>query len=66
MSVIDEVLQANEIYSHTHELRSLTPRPERKLAVLTCMDTRLFNSNAGAENGRRTHHPQCGRDRDGR
>ena len=41
MSVIDEVLQANELYSRTHELRKLTPRPERHLAVLTCMDTRL-------------------------
>jgi carbonic anhydrase len=41
MSVIDEVLKANEVYSRTHELRSLTPRPVRKLAVLTCMDTRL-------------------------
>jgi carbonic anhydrase len=41
MSVIDEVLKANELYSRTHELRRLTPRPERHLAVLTCMDTRL-------------------------
>lgn len=41
MSVIDEVLAANEVYAKTHELRRLTPRPERKLAVLTCMDTRL-------------------------
>lgn len=41
MSVIDEILQANEIYAQTHELRRLTPSPERKLAVLTCMDTRL-------------------------
>src|ERR1700682_6050888 len=41
MSVIDEVLISNEIYSRTHELRRLTPRPERKLAILTCMDTRL-------------------------
>jgi carbonic anhydrase len=41
MSVIDEVLAANEVYARTHELRSLTPRPQRKLAVLTCMDTRL-------------------------
>jgi hypothetical protein len=38
MSVIDEVVAANEIYSQTNELRKLTPRPERKLAVLTCMD----------------------------
>jgi carbonic anhydrase len=41
MSVIDEVLAANRIYSQTHELRTVGPRPERKLAVLTCMDTRL-------------------------
>ena len=41
MSAIDEVLAANEIYSHNHELHKLTPHPERKLAVLTCMDTRL-------------------------
>src|SRR5208337_1870028 len=41
MSVIDKVLAANELYARTHELRKLTPKPERKLAVLTCMDTRL-------------------------
>jgi carbonic anhydrase len=41
MSVIDEVLEANEIYARTHELRPLTPRPVRRLAILTCMDTRL-------------------------
>src|SRR5882762_7056165 len=51
MSVIDEVLQANEIYSHTHELRRLTPRPERKLAVLTCMDTRLSIRTLGLKTG---------------
>jgi hypothetical protein len=34
MSAIDDVLAANEIYSRTHELRKLTPRPERKLASL--------------------------------
>src|SRR5258708_37537550 len=41
MTVIVEVLVANEVYSRTHELRALTPRPVRKLAILTCMDTRL-------------------------
>jgi len=51
MSVIDEVLQANEIYSRTHELRRLTPRPERKLAVLTCMDTRLSIQTLGLKTG---------------
>ena len=51
MSVIDEVLAANEIYSQTHELRRLTPRPERKLAVLTCMDTRLSIRTLGLKTG---------------
>jgi carbonic anhydrase len=51
MSVIDEVLAANETYSRTHELRSLTPRPGRKLAVLTCMDTRLSIRTLGLKTG---------------
>jgi carbonic anhydrase len=51
MSVIDEVLAANEIYARTHELRRLTPRPERKLAVLTCMDTRLSTRTLGLKEG---------------
>ena len=51
MSVIDEVLEANEIYARTHEFRELTPRPERKLAVLTCMDTRLSIRTLGLKTG---------------
>ena len=51
MSVIDEVLAANEIYARTHELRKLTPRPEKKLAVLTCMDTRLSIRTLGLKTG---------------
>ncbi len=51
MSVIDEVLAANDLYSRTHELRKLTPRPERKLAVLTCMDTRLSILTLGLKTG---------------
>jgi carbonic anhydrase len=51
MGVIDEVLAANEIYSRTHEFRKLTPRPERKLAVLTCMDTRLSIRTLGLKTG---------------
>jgi carbonic anhydrase len=51
MSVIDGVIAANEIYSRTHELRKLTPRPERKLAVLTCMDTRLSIRTLGLRTG---------------
>ena len=51
MSVIDEVLTANQIYAETHELRELTPRPQRKLAVLTCMDTRLSIRTLGLKTG---------------
>src|ERR1700729_131191 len=51
MSVVEEVLAANELYSRTHELRRLTPRPERKLAVLTCMDTRLSIRTLGLKEG---------------
>jgi carbonic anhydrase len=51
MSVIDQVLEANEIYARTHELRRLTPRPARKLAILTCMDTRLAIRTMGLETG---------------
>src|ERR1700688_4070604 len=51
MSVIDEILQANEIYAQTYEPRSLTPRPERKLAVLTCMDTRSSIRTLGLKTG---------------
>jgi carbonic anhydrase len=45
------VLAANEIYSRNHELRKLTPRPERRLAVLTCMDTRLSIRTLGLRTG---------------
>jgi carbonic anhydrase len=51
MSVIDEVLAANEFYARTHELRKLTPRPERRIAVLTCMDTRLSILTLGLKTG---------------
>jgi carbonic anhydrase len=51
MSVIEEILAANKLYARTHELRRLRPRPERKLAVLTCMDTRLSIRPLGLKTG---------------
>lgn len=51
MSVIDEVLEANQTYARTHELRPLTPRPQRKIAILTCMDTRLSIRTMGLKTG---------------
>src|SRR5579863_6350412 len=51
MSVIDEVMQANESYAQNHDLRHLSPVPERKLAILTCMDTRLSIRTLGLRAG---------------
>lgn len=51
MSVIDEILAANKTYAQTHELGRLTPRPARKLAILTCMDTRLSIRTLGLKTG---------------
>jgi carbonic anhydrase len=51
MSVIDEVLRANQAYAEQHELAHLSPRPKRRLAVVTCMDTRLSKKTLGLATG---------------
>lgn len=51
MSTIDEVLAANKLYAREHQFRNLTPRPARRLAVLTCMDTRLSIRTLGLRTG---------------
>src|SRR5437879_7824385 len=51
MTVIDEVLAANEIYARTRELRRLTPSTEPTLAVLTFMATRLSTRTLGIKEG---------------
>lgn len=51
MSVIDEVVKANEAYARNHELAHLSPRPKRRLAILTCMDTRLSKKTLGLRTG---------------
>jgi carbonic anhydrase len=51
MSVIDEVLLANQQYAREQRLRHLSPRPRRRLAVLTCMDTRLSRATLGLAEG---------------
>jgi len=51
MSVIDEVLQANEAYARTHNPLHQSPIPKRRLAVLTCMDTRLSYASLGLMQG---------------
>lgn len=51
MSVIDEVVAANEQYAKNHQLAHMSPRPKRHLAILACMDTRLFAAALGLELG---------------
>ncbi len=41
MSVIDDVLKANEAYAGNFNLGNLAMPPARKLAVVACMDARL-------------------------
>ena len=52
MSVIDELVQANERYASSFTKRELPLPPARQLAVLTCMDARILPSRAlGLEEG---------------
>ena len=41
MSVLDEILAANESYAATFDKGDLPAPPARRLAVVTCMDARL-------------------------
>ncbi len=41
MSVIDEVLQANQLYAQQFTLGDLPMPPSRQLAVVACMDARV-------------------------
>lgn len=41
MSAIDDVLQANSRVSIFYEPNRVSPKPGKRLAILTCMDTRL-------------------------
>ena len=51
MSTIDEVIRANQSYALEHDPDRVSPRPTRKLAVLTCMDTRLGRATLGLAPG---------------
>ena len=51
MSVTDEILLANETYSRNHELKHLSPRPRKKVVIITCMDTRLSIRTMGLDTG---------------
>jgi len=52
MTVIQEFLQANEVYATNFQKGALPMPPARKVAVLTCMDARLDPARAlGLEEG---------------
>jgi carbonic anhydrase len=51
MPVTDEILLANEAYSRNHVLKHLSPRPRKKVVILTCMDTRLSIRTLGLDTG---------------
>ncbi|MGH8573584.1 MAG: carbonic anhydrase, partial [Gammaproteobacteria bacterium] len=44
MSVIDELLRANQEYARTFDRGDLPMPPARGVAILTCMDARLLPS----------------------
>ena len=46
MSVIDELVQANETYAATFDRGHLPLPPARRLAILTCMDARILSARA--------------------
>ena len=46
MSASDELLRANAEYAKTFDLGDLPRPPARRLAIVTCMDARIFPSRA--------------------
>ena len=52
MTVIDELIRANEEYARTFDRGHLPLPPARRVAILTCMDARIIPSRAlGLEEG---------------
>lgn len=51
MGVIDEIVAANEKYATGHEVQHLSPKPRRRLAIVSCMDTRLTQRTLGLQDG---------------
>ncbi|MDH7479759.1 MAG: carbonic anhydrase [Syntrophomonadaceae bacterium] len=43
MKLLDKVLEANRKFVASYQPQSLTARPKEKLAIVTCMDTRLVD-----------------------
>jgi carbonic anhydrase len=47
MSAIDRVVTANRLFALDYDPAEISPQPRMKLAVLTCMDTRLSRAALG-------------------
>jgi carbonic anhydrase len=51
MSAIDRAVAANRHFTINYDPSQVSPRPRLKLAVLTCMDTRISYKSLGLEPG---------------
>lgn len=51
MSSIDRVLEANKLFSVDYDPNVISPRPRLRLAILTCMDTRISRKALGLNAG---------------
>lgn len=51
MSAIDRAVAANQKFVINYDPTKISPRPSQKLAVLTCMDTRISFRSLGIEPG---------------
>ena len=51
MSAIDQALAANREFTINYDPEQVSPRPRLKLAILTCMDTRISYRALGLEPG---------------
>jgi carbonic anhydrase len=51
MSAIDRAVAANQKFTINYDPSQVSPRPRLKLAVLTCMDTRISYKSLGLEPG---------------
>ena len=51
MSSIDRVLEANKLFAVDYDPNVISPRPRLRLAILTCMDTRISRKALGLNAG---------------
>jgi carbonic anhydrase len=51
MSAIDKILEANKLFALDYDPSALSPHPRLRLAVVTCMDTRLSRKALGLSAG---------------